>query len=164
MQTEIELFRAITENLYTAVLGDVLDVLGHTHQFLPQPVQPMKESMRLVGRAMPVQIADTWSQQKDPFGLMTEALDQLLPARLRCDGGLATTAPPGAKSLPQPRAFVAPSAQSLMDTIATPCAYWSRTGRYSAVAAMRRTQASVRRSWPIDARSKLGEYTSNPET
>ena len=74
MQTEIELFRAITENLYTAVLGDVLDVLGHTHQFLPQPIQPMQESMRVVGRAMPVQIADTWGQQKDPFGLMTEAL------------------------------------------------------------------------------------------
>jgi hypothetical protein len=82
VQTDIELFRAITENLYTAVLGDVLDVLGHTHQFLPQPIQPMKESMRLVGRAMPVQIADTWSQQKDPFGLMTEALDQLLPGEV----------------------------------------------------------------------------------
>ena len=37
MQNGIELFRAITENLYTAVLGDVLDVLGHTHQFLPNP-------------------------------------------------------------------------------------------------------------------------------
>jgi 4-hydroxy-4-methyl-2-oxoglutarate aldolase len=42
----------------------------------------MKESMRLVGRAMPAQIADTWSQQKDPFGLMTEALDQLLPGEV----------------------------------------------------------------------------------
>jgi 4-hydroxy-4-methyl-2-oxoglutarate aldolase len=82
VQTEVELFRAITENLYTAVLGDVLDVLGHTHQFLPQPIQPMKESMRVVGRAMPVQIADTWSPQKDPFGLMTEALDQLLPGEV----------------------------------------------------------------------------------
>ena len=82
MQTEVELFRAIAENLYTAVLGDVLDVLGYTHQFLPQPVQPMKESMRVVGRAMPVQIADTWSKQEDPFGLMTAALDQLLPGEV----------------------------------------------------------------------------------
>src|SRR5258708_36846684 len=39
----------------------------------------MKENMRVVGRAMPVQIADTWSKQEDPFGLLTEALDQLLP-------------------------------------------------------------------------------------
>ena len=82
MQTEVELFRAITENLYTAVLGDVLDVLGYTHQFLPQPVQPIKESMRVVGRAMPVQLADTWSKQEDPFGLMTAALDQLLPGEV----------------------------------------------------------------------------------
>jgi 4-hydroxy-4-methyl-2-oxoglutarate aldolase len=80
--SEVELFGAITENLYTPVLGDVLDVLGYTHQFLPQPVQPMKESMRLVGRAMPVQIADTWSKPEDPFGLMTEALDQLLPGEV----------------------------------------------------------------------------------
>ena len=89
MQTEVELFRAITENLYTAVLGDVLDVLGYTHQFLPQPVQPMKETMRVVGRAMPVQIADTWSKQDDPFGLMTAALDQLLPGEVYVATGLS---------------------------------------------------------------------------
>jgi 4-hydroxy-4-methyl-2-oxoglutarate aldolase len=80
--SEVELFRTIIESLYTPVLGDVLDALGCTHQFLPQPVQPMKESMRMVGRAMPVQIADTWSKQEDPFGLMTEALDQLLPGEV----------------------------------------------------------------------------------
>lgn len=80
--SEIELFRTIIESLYTPVLGDVLDVLGHTQQFLPQPLQPLKESMRVVGRAMPVQIADTWSKPRDPFGLMTEALDQLLPGEV----------------------------------------------------------------------------------
>lgn len=84
MQTssELELFRAILDKLYTPVLGDVLDVLGYTHQFLPQPVQPMQESMRVLGRAMPVQIADVWGKQKEPFGLMTEALDQILPGEV----------------------------------------------------------------------------------
>jgi 4-hydroxy-4-methyl-2-oxoglutarate aldolase len=80
--TEVELFRAIIESLYTPVLGDVLDVLNYTRQFLPQPIQPMKESMRLVGRAMPVQIADAWGKQKDPFGLLTDALDQMLPGEI----------------------------------------------------------------------------------
>src|SRR6202789_534019 len=75
-------FRTIIESLYTPVLGDVLDVLGYTHQFLPQPIQPMKENMRLVGRAMPVQIADAWGKQEDPFGLMTEALDHILPGEI----------------------------------------------------------------------------------
>jgi 4-hydroxy-4-methyl-2-oxoglutarate aldolase len=80
--SELELFRAILDKLYTPVLGDVLDVLGYTHQFLPQPVQPMQESMRVLGRAMPVQIADVWGKQKEPFGLMTEALDQILPGEV----------------------------------------------------------------------------------
>jgi 4-hydroxy-4-methyl-2-oxoglutarate aldolase len=80
--SDIELFRAILEKLYTPVLGDVLDVLGHTHQFLPQPIQPLRENMRVLGRAMPVQVADVWGTQKKPFGLMTEALDQILPGEI----------------------------------------------------------------------------------
>lgn len=84
MQTssDVELFRAILGKLYTPVLGDVLDVLGYTHQFLPQPIQPLRENMRVLGRAMPVQIADVWSKQKQPFGLLTEALDQILPGEI----------------------------------------------------------------------------------
>jgi 4-hydroxy-4-methyl-2-oxoglutarate aldolase len=80
--TDAELFHNILESLYTPVVGDILDTLGYTHQFLPQPIQPMKETMRLAGRAMPVQIADTWGKPTDPFGLMTEALDQLLPGEI----------------------------------------------------------------------------------
>jgi 4-hydroxy-4-methyl-2-oxoglutarate aldolase len=79
---DAELFRNILDSLYTPVVGDILDTLGYTHQFLPQPIQPMKETMRLVGRAMPVQIADAWGKQSDPFGLMTAALDQLLPGEI----------------------------------------------------------------------------------
>ncbi|HEV2275527.1 MAG TPA: RraA family protein [Acidobacteriaceae bacterium] len=79
---EVELFQTILQTLYTPVLGDVMDALGHTHQFLPQPVQAIKTGMRLVGRAMPVQIADVWGKQSDPFGLMTEALDQIEPGEV----------------------------------------------------------------------------------
>jgi 4-hydroxy-4-methyl-2-oxoglutarate aldolase len=80
--TDTDLFRNILETLYTPVVGDILDTLGYTHQFLPQPIQPMQQSMRLIGRAMPVQIADAWGKQERPFGLMTEALDQLLPGEI----------------------------------------------------------------------------------
>ena len=73
------LFRSMVENLYSPVLGDVLDTLGYSHQFLPQPIQPMRPTMRLVGRAMPVQVADAWGKQAHPFGRMTEALDDLRP-------------------------------------------------------------------------------------
>jgi len=71
------LFQLIKEQLYTPVVGDVLDQLGCYHQFLPQPVQPMLESMKVVGRAMPALMIDVHGEQKEPFGKLTEALDQL---------------------------------------------------------------------------------------
>ena len=72
-----ELFAIVRQELYTPVVGDILDKLGRYHQFLPQAVQPMKEAMVLVGRAMPVLMIDVYGEQKKPFGLLTEALDQL---------------------------------------------------------------------------------------
>lgn len=68
--------------LYTPVVGDILDGLGHTHQFLPQPIQPMRESMVLAGRAMPVLMIDVFGPQQQPFGKLTEALDQLRPGEI----------------------------------------------------------------------------------
>jgi regulator of RNase E activity RraA len=77
-----DLFRLIESTLYTPVLGDILDTIGLYHQFLPQPIQPLTESMRVTGRAMPVQIADAWGKQAKPFGHMTEALDALQPGEI----------------------------------------------------------------------------------
>lgn len=75
--TETEMFELIKSELYTPVVGDILDELRLYHQFLPQPVQPMKEEMKLVGYAMPVVMIDVFGPQEKPFGLLTEALDQL---------------------------------------------------------------------------------------
>jgi len=72
-----ELFALIKEKLYTPVVGDILDGLGCYHQFLPQEVRPLTNSMKLVGRAMPVLMIDVYGPQKKPFGFLTEALDQL---------------------------------------------------------------------------------------
>jgi 4-hydroxy-4-methyl-2-oxoglutarate aldolase len=82
-----ELFRLVREELYTPVVGDILDALGHYHQFLPQPVQPLRESMVVVGRAMPVLMMDVHGPQKKPFGLLTEALDDLRPGEVYVAGG-----------------------------------------------------------------------------
>jgi len=67
------------DTLYSPVVGDILDLLGLFHQFLPQPIQPILTTMRIAGRAMPVQIADAWGKQEFPFGRVTEALDQIQP-------------------------------------------------------------------------------------
>ncbi|HWB85317.1 MAG TPA: RraA family protein [Bryobacteraceae bacterium] len=77
-----ELFQLMLSTLYTPVVGDILDVLGHWHQFLPQPIRPLRDSMRIAGRAMPVQIADVWGPQTEPFGKLTEALDQIRPGEI----------------------------------------------------------------------------------
>src|SRR5215469_3267872 len=82
-----EMFELIRSELYTPVVGDILDDLGFTRQFLPQPVQPMREEMKLAGRAMPVVMIDVYGKQKKPFGLLTEALDQLEPGEIYLAAG-----------------------------------------------------------------------------
>src|SRR5215469_7498682 len=82
-----EMFELIRSELYTPVVGDILDDLGFTRQFLPQPVQPLREEMKLAGRAMPVVMIDVFGKQKKPFGLLTEALDQLQPGEIYLASG-----------------------------------------------------------------------------
>ena len=36
------------------MIGDTLDLLGYRHQFLPPEIQPLRDDMVVVGRAMPV--------------------------------------------------------------------------------------------------------------
>ena len=72
-----QLFELIHKKLYTPVVGDILDNLGYYHQFLPQPIRPLRNDMKLAGRAMPVLMIDVYGKQEKPFGLLTEALDQL---------------------------------------------------------------------------------------
>ncbi len=82
-----ELFQLVKTRLYTPVVGDILDRLGFTHQFLPQPVQPLRTEMKLAGRAMPVLMIDVHGPQKKPFGKLTEALDQLQPGEIYLASG-----------------------------------------------------------------------------
>ena len=81
-----ELFRIIKQELFSAVVGDIMDKQGYLHQFLPPQIQPLDDDMFVVGRAMPVLEADTYGEMvpgtanelmNKPFGLMLEALDDL---------------------------------------------------------------------------------------
>lgn len=86
-KSDAELFALCCRDLYTPVVGDILDNLGFTHQFLPQPIQPLREKMKLAGRAMPVLMIDVFGKQKQPFGKLTEALDQLQPGEIYLASG-----------------------------------------------------------------------------
>jgi regulator of RNase E activity RraA len=86
-KNDAELFSRMKEVLYTPVVGDILDSLGCFHQFLPQPIQPALNPMKIAGRAMPVVMIDVHGPQKKPFGLLTEALDQLQPGEIYIASG-----------------------------------------------------------------------------
>ena len=81
-----EFFDLCRQKLFSAVIGDVMDLMGYHHQFLPPQIQPLRDDMLVVGRAMPVLEADDHggegpSRVNDllnrPFGLMLKALDDL---------------------------------------------------------------------------------------
>jgi 4-hydroxy-4-methyl-2-oxoglutarate aldolase len=76
-QSDAELFDSMRRELYTPVVGDILDKLGRLHQFLPPAIRPLRDDMIVVGRAMPVQQVTPSGHEAKPFGLMTEALDDL---------------------------------------------------------------------------------------
>ena len=67
----------VRENLYTAVLGDILDNRGYVTQFLPADVRAIATGMKVVGRAMPVQLAASTKVRGQGFANLTAALDQL---------------------------------------------------------------------------------------
>lgn len=94
-----EMFALMKEKLYTPVVGDILDQMGYTHQFLPADIRPLaamvpaaafagkEESgkpvpcnrLKMAGFACTVLENDVYGAPQKPFGLLTEALDQLRP-------------------------------------------------------------------------------------
>ena len=127
--------------------------LGYTHQFLPQPIQPFSESMRVVGRAMPVQIADAWGKQEDPFGLMTEALDQILPGEVYvATGGSHNCAAWG--EILTATARTRGGLGAVIDGYHrdTPAGPGAELAGFQPRHGMRKTQVSARRLWTTDAR------------
>ncbi len=78
-KNDAELFELMRTQLYTAIVGDVLDLHGRRHQFLPPRCRPLRRDFMVAGRAMTVLEADVFHEPKAPFGLMLEALDSLKP-------------------------------------------------------------------------------------
>jgi regulator of RNase E activity RraA len=77
MLSDAELFATIRKDLYTAVVGDVLDHMGHLVHFLPPAIRPLRSDMVVVGRAAPVIVGDMPGTPDDRFGKLLDALDAL---------------------------------------------------------------------------------------
>ncbi|MBN8460043.1 MAG: RraA family protein [Verrucomicrobia bacterium] len=93
---DTELFALARKELFTCVVGDVMDKLGRFHQFLPPQIQPLRPDMVVIGRAMPVLSVDVFAEKLEgtanplmakPFGLMLEALDDLKPGEIYLNTG-----------------------------------------------------------------------------
>jgi regulator of RNase E activity RraA len=90
-----ELFALARRELFTSVVGDVMDKLQLLHQFLPPAIRPLCQGMVLIGRAMPVLSVDVSEARisgsdrlmEKPFGLMLEALDNLRPNEVYINSG-----------------------------------------------------------------------------
>jgi 4-hydroxy-4-methyl-2-oxoglutarate aldolase len=77
MLSDAELFATIRKDLYTAVVGDVLDHMGHFLHFLPPAIRPLRSDMVVLGRAAPVIVGDAPGTPEDRFGKLLDALDAL---------------------------------------------------------------------------------------
>jgi hypothetical protein len=76
-------FAIAQRELFTCVVGYVMDKFELQHQFLPPQIQPLRQDMVVIGRAMPVLAADVFAEKiadsantlmEKRFGLMLEAL------------------------------------------------------------------------------------------
>lgn len=90
------LFAIVRQELYTAVVGDIMDKMGYQHQFLSPQLRPLQPFVKLAGRAMTVLQADVPDNGghlnavlSKPFGLMLEALDDLKPNEVYVCAGAA---------------------------------------------------------------------------
>ncbi len=92
-KNDAEMLALMKEKLYTPVVGDILDRMGYTHQFLPAAIRPLASQvptalitkapcanwMKVAGYACTVLENEVYGIPAKPFGYMTEALDQLRP-------------------------------------------------------------------------------------
>ena len=97
-QNDDELFALMREQLFPAVVGDILDSMGLLKQFLSPGIRPLRPDMVVIGRAMPVLEANCFAASepagqlplsRQPFGLLFQALDQLRPHEVYVATGCA---------------------------------------------------------------------------
>jgi regulator of RNase E activity RraA len=95
-KSDEELFAIAEKELFTCVVGDVMDKMKLTRQYLPPAIRPLRDDMILLGRAMPVLSGDVFEESVQgsanalsakPFGLMLDALDDLRPNEIYVNTG-----------------------------------------------------------------------------
>ena len=80
--TSSEYYDSIEDTLYTAVLADVMDGLGHWNQTMSHEIRPLFDGAKLTGRAATMLAAEVYEVPEDPYKLELELLDNLQPGEV----------------------------------------------------------------------------------
>lgn len=93
VRTEDELIGILRDQLYVAVVSDVLDSLGFLDQAMTANLRPIEPHMRVIGRAHTVLTADIYERPKEPYRLEIESVDALKPGdvMVACTNGSERT-------------------------------------------------------------------------
>ena len=79
---ELELFAHIEKNLYTAVIADSLDEIGHRNQAMRERLRPLFPEACLAGWARTMACMDVYHIPEEPYAMEIEAVDSFLPGEV----------------------------------------------------------------------------------
>ena len=79
---DLELFHHLEQNLYTAVLSDALDELGHRDRAMNEFLRPLGRDWCIAGWARTILAMDVHHETPDPYAKEIEAVDSILPGEV----------------------------------------------------------------------------------
>ena len=92
-------FAKLSALLYTAVLSDVLDQMGHAQNAMRPFIRPVDDTLTMMGRARTGLYATTYSllAEENPYQLEMDLVDSLKPGEVAVLGSTARPSgwPPG---------------------------------------------------------------------
>ena len=77
-----KLFAHLADTLYTAVVSDALDELGHREQAMAEHLRPVGTNVKFAGWARTIACMDMYHVDGDPYGAEIEAIDSILPGEV----------------------------------------------------------------------------------
>lgn len=76
-QAEAALFDRLADDLYTAVISDILDGLGSRDQAMTAEIRPVFAGATLIGRAHTILSTDIYHTPEDPYAMEIAAIDSV---------------------------------------------------------------------------------------
>jgi regulator of RNase E activity RraA len=81
-ESDLALFQAIEQQLYTAVICDALDDLGYRHQAMHQRIRPLFPNLSFAGWVRTISCVDVSHIPEEPYAKEIEAVDSILPGEV----------------------------------------------------------------------------------